>query len=201
MAPLVIILILLSIFGIGGIGFVVSIYNGLVKAKNRVEETLKQIDVRLQNRYDLLPDLIQAVEKATSTDEKIQTQIAELRSVSEKARSESLTTQNAKHAAEAEQAVSNALSGLKISVEAYPELRSQEAIQSFMAQNDKIEEMIAASRQIYNATVREYNDKVRMFPSNIFAGIFNFRDAEYYEATQEARKDISPDWEAKMTTR
>lgn len=194
---LVILVIILVIFG----GAIVGIYNGLVRAKNRVEETLKQIDVRLQNRYDLLPDLIQAVEKATTTDENIQTKIAEVRTLGEKAKSQKLDSANAAQKAETEQALSSAIGGLQISVEAYPELRSQEAIQNFMDQNQKIEEMIAASRQIYNTTVREYNEKTEVFPSNIFAGMFNFNKAAYFEAKEEAKQDISPEWGGKMTTR
>lgn len=180
---------------------IIIMYNGLVKAKTRVDETLKQIDVRLQNRYDLLPDLIQAVEKATSTDEDIQTKIAEVRSASETARNTPLTTTNAKQRAEVDQNLSNALSGLKVSVEAYPELRSQEAIQNFMSQNENIEERIAAARQIYNSTVREYNEKIRVIPTNIIASMTGFKEAEYFEAKEEASQDISPEWGGKMTTR
>jgi LemA protein len=180
---------------------VIFLYNSLVRAKTRVDETLKQIDVRLQNRYDLLPDLIQAVEKATSTDENIQTKIAEVRSTSEAAKNTPLTTTNAKQRAEVDQSLSNALNGLKVSVEAYPELRSQEAIQNFMQQNENIEERIAAARQIYNSTVREYNEKIKVIPTNIIAGLTGFKEAEYFEAKEEASQDISPEWGGKMTTR
>jgi LemA protein len=180
---------------------IISMYNGLVRAKTRVDETLKQIDVRLQNRYDLLPDLIQAVEKAVSTDKEIQTRIAEVRSAATTAQATTLTPENAEQAAQAEQRLTGALNGLRVTMEAYPELRSQEAIQNFMNQDQVIEEKIAASRQIYNATAREYNEKIAVVPTNIIAGMFNFKEAHYFEAAAEARADVGVDWGGKVTSR
>lgn len=180
---------------------IIGLYNGLVRAKTRVDETWKQIDVRLQNRYDLLPDLIQAVEKATTTDEKIQTRIAEVRSAVDKAKSTQLTPENADQVAKVNGQLSGALSGLSVAVEAYPELRSQEAIQNFMNQNQLIEEKIAAARQIYNTTAREYNEKVQVVPTNIIAGMFGFKVVNYYEAAEEAKKDLAPDWGGKVVQR
>lgn len=181
--------------------YVIHLYNSLVRAKTRVDETWKQIDVRLQNRYDLLPDLIQAVEKAVSTDKEIQTKIAEVRSAANAAQSVASDASHALEKARAENALTGALAGLRIAVEAYPELRSQEAIQNFMNQNTLIEEKIAAARQIYNSTAREYNEKIAVVPSNVIANIFGYRPVNYFEATEEARKDISPDWGGKMITR
>lgn len=181
--------------------FVIGLYNGLVTAKTRVDETWKQIDVRLQNRYDLLPDLIQAVEKATSTDKEIQTRIAEVRSASTQAKSIESNPEHAKEIAAAEGQLNSALGGLRVAVEAYPEIRSQEAIQNFMNQDSMIEEKIAASRQIYNSTAREYNEKIAVVPSNIVANMFNFKSVSYFEAAEEAKKDISADWGGKVTSR
>ncbi len=179
----------------------IALYNGLVTAKTRVDETWKQIDVRLQNRYDLLPDLIQAVEKATSTDKEIQTRIAEVRSAATAAQGIESNPAHAKELANAEGVLTSALSGLRIAVEAYPELRSQEAIQNFMNQNVMIEEKIAASRQIYNSTAREYNEKIAVVPSNIIAGMFKFGPVSYFEASEEARKDVGVDWGGAVVSR
>lgn len=181
--------------------YAISLYNSLVTAKTRVDETWKQIDVRLQNRYDLLPDLIQAVEKATSTDEKIQTTIAQVRSAATAAQNIESNPEHAQQISQAESQLTTALSGLRVSVEAYPELRSQEAIKNFMDQDVLIEEKIAASRQIYNSTAREYNEKVGVVPSNIVANMFGFKTVEYYEAVEEARKDVGADWGGKVTSR
>jgi LemA protein len=192
MVPLLIVLgvVLLIAF------ILIGMYNGLVRAKTRVDETWKQIDVRLQNRYDLLPDLIQAVEKATTTDEKILTTIAQVRAATNEAKSTTLSPENADQLANVEQKLNSSMQGLRIAVEAYPELRSQEAIQNFMDQDQKIEEMIAASRQIYNTTAREYNEGVAVFPKNIIAGMFNFKPVNYFEAKEEARNDVGVDWGA-----
>jgi LemA protein len=199
----ILIMVLCAILGLAGIILLVGIflYNGLVRAKTRVDETWKQIDVRLQNRYDLLPDLIQAVEKATTTDKEIQTKIAEVRSAASNAQA---VTSDPVHAAEAAQAqglLTGALNGLRVAVEAYPELRSQEAIQNFMNQNVMIEEKIAASRQIYNSTAREYNEKIAVVPSNIVAGMFKFTAVSYFEARDEARNDVGADWGGNVVSR
>lgn len=179
----------------------ISMYNGLVRSKTRVDETWKQIDVRLQNRYDLLPDLIQAVEKATTTDEKILTQIAAVRSAATQAQSTTSTPENAEQVAAAEQKLNSSLQGLRIAVEAYPQLRSQEAIQNFMNQDNLIEERVAAARQIYNTTAREYNEKVAVVPTNIIANMFGFKPVNYFEAKEEARADVGADWGGRVTSR
>jgi LemA protein len=180
---------------------VISMYNSLVRAKTRVDETWKQIDVRLQNRYDLLPDLIQAVEKATTTDKDILTKIAEVRTAADSAKGTTMTPENAGQVAAVEGRLSGAISGLRVAVEAYPELRSQEAIQNFMNQNSTIEEKIAGARQIYNSTAREYNEGVAVFPKNIIAGTFGFKSVSYYEAKEEAKADVGVDWGGKVISR
>lgn len=181
--------------------YAISIYNSLVTAKTRVDETWKQIDVRLQNRYDLLPDLIQAVEKAVSTDKEIQTRIAEVRSAANSAKEVSSDAEHALEKAKAENALTTALNGLRVSVEAYPEIRSQEAIQNFMNQDVLIEEKIAAARQIYNSTAREYNEKIAIVPNNIVANMFGHKAVSYFESEEDVKKDISADWGGKVTTR
>lgn len=195
------ILLILTIILVVIILYVIILYNSVVKAKIRVEETWKQIDVRLQNRYDLLPDLIQAVEKAVSTDEKIQTKIAEVRSAVNTAKSVVSSPEHAADIAKAESSLLSALGGLRVNVESYPELKSQQAIQDFMNQNTIIEEKIAAARQIYNTTAREYNEIIAVVPNNIIASLFNFKPVTYYEISDEAKKDITPDWGGKSITR
>lgn len=172
--------------------YVIYIYNRLITLKTRVEETLKQIDVRLQNRYDLLPDLIEAVEKAVATDKEIQTKIAELRSALQNAKATDIHDLNNKNKFELD--ISNALRGIQIFVEAYPDLKSHQAIQYFMSENTSIEEKIAAARQIYNVTAREYNESIQVFPNSIIANMFNHKPVEYWESSPEARKDIKPQW-------
>ncbi len=183
----------LCLFGIIGLAFIF-IYNSLVTAKTRVDETWRQIDVRLQNRYDLLPDLIQAVEKAVSTDKDIQTKIAELRSAADLARHTQSEASNADQKARAEDALTDAIQSLRVTLEAYPELKSHEAIKNFMNQNAVIEEKIAAARQIYNTTAREYNEKISVIPNNIVASIMGYKPVGYFEASENAKYDITPDW-------
>ncbi|BDQ05133.1 MAG: LemA family protein [Candidatus Dojkabacteria bacterium] len=173
---------------------VIFIYNSLVKAKTRVDETWRQIDVRLQNRYDLLPDLIQAVEKAISTDKEIQTKIAELRSAADVARTTQSDASHANQKALAEHTLTSAIQALRVTLEAYPELKSQEAIKNFMDQDAVIEEKIAAARQIYNTTAREYNEKISIIPNNILASLMGYKPVSYFEASENAKYDIEPRW-------
>ncbi|GIW57076.1 MAG: LemA family protein [Candidatus Dojkabacteria bacterium] len=183
----------LCLFGIIGLAFIF-IYNSLVTAKTRVDETWRQIDVRLQNRYDLLPDLIQAVEKVVSADQEIQTKIAELRSAADIARSTQSEASNANQKALAENTLTGAIQALRVTLEAYPELKSQEAIKNFMDQDSVIEEKIAAARQIYNTTAREYNEKIATIPNKIVAWLMGYKPASYFEASENAKYDIEPRW-------
>ena len=180
--------------------YLIFTYNRMVSLKARVDETWRQIDVRLQNRYDLLPDLIHAVEKAVSTDERIQTKIAELRSAVY--RCKNMASQDVSDIGErikGESFLENAIRNLQVSVESYPELRSQESIKNFMDQNGLIEEKIAAARQIYNVTAREYNEYILFFPNNLVSGVFGFRPAVYFESSERARSDIKPTWGGSFT--
>ncbi len=162
-------------------------YNSLVKLRLRVKEAWADIDVQLKKRYDLLPDLIETVRKATAVDEQILTKITELRS---KAMEDSAKGVNLQERAQVENQLSTMMRDVKVQVEAYPQIGSHQELTNLMDKVTEIEEKIAYSRRFYNANVKDYNTQVAMFPSNIVAGVFNFSSEQFFAANEAEREDI-----------
>ncbi len=170
----------LLVLGIGG--WVVSGYNNLVSKKTEVDRAFSQIDVQLQRRSDLIPNLVETVKGVAAQEQAVFGQIAEARAAMAGAR-----TPEQKIAAG--QAMDSALSRLLVVVENYPQLRSQE---NFMRLQDELagtENRLSTERGRYNEAVRDYNLMVRRFPTNIFAGIFGYKDQPFYE-TPQADRDV-----------
>ncbi len=161
-------------------------YNGLVTAKVRVDQSLKDIDVQLKKRYDLLPDLVETAKKATGLDEKIFLEVARLRSDALKAKEEGNTAERAK----VEGQISSMMRDVKVAVEAYPDIKSHGELASLMESVTAIEEKIAYSRQFYNGNVADYNTKLRVFPNVLIASTLGFKESEYFNAPEEEKKDV-----------
>ena len=148
----------------------ISIYNNLVKLRNNRENAFANIDVQLKQRHDLIPQLVATVKgyaraaamNATGINDKIQ----------------------------AENALSSALAGLKVSVEAYPELKANQNFLQLQEEISDIENKIAATRRYFNTATRELNNAVQTFPSNIFAGMFGFQKEPMFEIPKEDRATI-----------
>jgi LemA protein len=168
--------------------WIVSGYNSLVSLRQRVENSWSQIDVQLQRRYDLIPNLVETVKGYMTHESDTFAKIAELRtswanasSVSEKAKIDN--------------EISSTLKTIMAVSESYPELKADT---SFLKLSDELrstEDKISYSRQFYNDTVTRYNSKTELFPSNIIAGMFNFRKADLFMAeSDEARKNVKVDF-------
>lgn len=158
-------------------------YNGLVRLRNRIESAWSQIDVQLQRRYDLIPNLVETV-KGYATHEK-----GVLESVTQ-ARANALNAQGPAAQAQAENAITGALKSLFAVAEAYPDLKAN---QNFLALQEELsgtEGKIAYARQFYNDTVQSYNTKIQTFPSNLIAGPFGFKEREYFEADDTSRGPV-----------
>jgi LemA protein len=153
---------------------VVVAYNGLVAKRNRSENAWSQVDVQLRRRYDLIPNLVEAVKGYAAHE----------RGTFEEVTAARAAAQQAKGPAEqgaAEATLSGALGRLMAVAEAYPELRASENFQQLQAELGSTENKIATSRQVYNDTVLTYNNAVQQVPTNIVAGVFGFRTREYFE--------------------
>lgn len=174
--------ILISIVAILIIGCLI-IYNGLVKSRNLVKEAFSTMDVYLKKRWDLVPNLVEVVKGYTSYENNTLTKITELRS-----NSYNDLTVNKK--IRLNEQLTGAISSIVAISEKYPELKASDNFFNLSKELTKIEDDIANSRKYYNGTVRIYNNKIMMFPSNIVAGVFEFKEATMFEANMEEKNNI-----------
>lgn len=161
--------------------YLVSVYNTLVKCRQHVQEAWSTIETQLKRRYDLIPNLVEAV-KGYIKHEKVT-----LENVI-KARSEAMNTNGIQGKAEAENGLSNALKSIFALGESYPDLKASENFKSLQEELADTETKIQASRQFYNTVVMTLNTKVEVFPSNLIARKFNFEKAEFFKMDEEEAK-------------
>ena len=158
-----------------------AIYNGMVKMRNTVDKEWRNIDVQLERRYDLIPNLIETVKGYAKHEQETFARITEYRSAAMGAK-----TVSEKAAANGQ--LSSALSGLRVQLEAYPDLKANTNFLNLQEELASTENKISFSRSIYNEVVTNYNNKIQIFPNNIFAGMFNFKNRDLFEiSTQEAK--------------
>jgi LemA protein len=165
------VVVLIALVGLGGCG--VGNYNSLVQKKADVENKWAQVDNQLQRRGDLIGNLVETVKGAAGQEQAVFGEIARARAAMSGAR-----TPEAGIAAA--QTMDNALSRLLVVVENYPQLRSMETFTQLMDEIAGTENRIATERMRYNDTVKTYNVAVRSFPMNLFASMFNFKEAPNY---------------------
>ncbi len=163
--------------------FFISIYNSLVKLKNRVKNAWSQIDVQLKRRHDLIPNLIETV-KGYMTHER-----DTLENIT-KARSQAVAAEGVGDKAKAEGELTRALGKFNLVVENYPDLKANQNFLSLQEELTSTENKISFSRQNYNDQVLFYNNKIEMFPSNIMAGMFKFHKEEFFEIEDEKEKEV-----------
>jgi LemA protein len=165
--------------------YVVLTYNGLVRLRNRVEAAWAQIDVQLKRRYDLIPNLVETVKGYAAHERQT------LEAVTA-ARTASMNAQGPAQQAQAENMLTGALKSLFAVAEAYPELKANQNFLQLQEELTGTEGRISYARQFYNDTVQRLNTKIQSFPANVLAGMFGFKEREYFEiedlATREAPK-------------
>lgn len=159
---------------------IVAIYNGLVTARNKVKNAWAQIDVQLNRRADLIPNLVETVKGYAAHESSVFEDVTA-------ARAGLMNANGVKEISEANNQLSSTLKTLFAVAENYPELKANENFKELQAQLAQTEDKIAYSRQFYNDSVMMYNNKCQTFPSNIFAGMFGFKEADFFEAAGEAR--------------
>ena len=186
MSPSIIALIVIGIVLV----FLLLLYNSLVTARVRVREAWSGIEVQLKRRSSLIPNLIETVKGYAKHEKAVFENVT-------KARSALLSAKNPKSAAEANNMLAGALKTLFAIAEAYPELQASENFKELQQELSDTETKIAASRQFYNANVMDYNTKIKIFPNIIFAGIFGFREEEFFEAEEEAKGEVKVEFEGK----
>ncbi len=177
------IIVLLIVLAVGG--YAVSLYNGFVRSRNLIQESWRQIDVELNRRYDLIPNLVETVRAFAAHERNTLEQVVALRSQAAQLAQASGGVPSEQRA-QVEEQLSGAVRQLIVSVEAYPELKSNVNFLELQRELAATEDRIAAGRRFYNANVRNYNTQVESFPSNFVAGMFKFEKATYFEVNDQA---------------
>lgn len=163
-------------------------YNGLISSRNRVKNAWSQIDVQLQRRFDLIPNLVETVKGYMDHEESVLTKVTELRTSWANA-----STVSKK--AELDSELSGALKTIMAVSENYPDLKSSKNFTELQEELRSTEDKIAYARQFYNDTVTMYNTKLETIPTNIIASMFNFKQEELFEAaSDEARQNVKVDF-------
>lgn len=168
--------------------FIIGIYNGLVTARQRVKNAWSQIDVQLQRRFDLIPNLVETVKGYMTHESDTLTKIAELRT--------SWASASTVHEkADLDNQLSGALKTIMAVSENYPELKANQNFADLQQELSNTENKISFSRQFYNDTVTKYNTNLEIFPSNIVAGMFSFKPEELFKVdSEEAKKNVKVDF-------
>lgn len=167
---------------------VISIYNSLVQAKMKVDNSWSQIDVQLQRRFDLIPNFVETVKGYMKHESETFEKIAELRT-------SWANTKSVAEKADIDNQLSTALKTIMAVSENYPELKANQNFSELSEELRNTENKISFSRQFYNDTVTMYNTKIQVFPSNIIASMFNFQPRELFKTeSDDARKNVKVDF-------
>ena len=198
---LIVIIIVVAVLII--FGFPIKVFNALVRLRNRVKEAWAQIDVQLKRRYDLIPNLVDTVKGYAKHEKETLENVIKARNTAVSAL-ESLAKNaggiptggsgmpgagagNLQALSNAEGLLTNMLKQLSITFEQYPDLKANENFKSLQEELSHTENLVAFARQHYNDEVRVYNTKRELFPNNIFAGMFGFQAAMFFETTDEEK--------------
>ncbi len=179
-----IIIILILLFAV----YVVASYNGFIVLRNRIKEALSGIDVQLKRRTDLIPNLVSTVKGYAKQEKDVFLNVT-------KARSALMSAKSVSEKAKANNMITSALKSIFAVAEAYPELKSSTNFQDLQRQLEDTEDKIAYSRQFYNSNVLDYNNKIAVFPGNVIAGVFGFRENEFFQTEgEEEKKNVKVDF-------
>jgi LemA protein len=178
MAGIWIVLIIIAVF----VFIAVGIYNSLITLRNRADNAWAQVDVQLRRRYDLIPNLVETVKGYAKHEREVFQKVTE-------ARSQAINAGTVKEQGQAENMLTGALKSLFAVVENYPDLKANQNFLMLQEELAGTEGKIAYARQFYNDTVMKFNMKQQIFPSNIIANMFNFKEKEYFEIEEPAARE------------
>lgn len=165
----------------------IAVYNGLINKKNGVEYAFSSIDVMLKKRRDLIPNLVAAVKEYMGHEKELLTKVTELRSQIIKAEEGG----NEEQRFNLENQLSGMLGKIQVAVEAYPDLKANQNFLQLQASLNEIEEQISASRRAFNGAVYDYNNAIEMFPSNVIAGMMNYKRKASFEIPEAERENVN----------
>jgi len=178
MGAFVVLLIIIVVVAAAAIG----IYNGLIIARNRCDNSWAQVDVQLRRRYDLIPNLVETVKGYAKHEREVFEKVTQ-------ARTSAINAGTVKDQAQAENMLNGALKTLFAVAENYPELKANQNFLQLQEELSGTESKIAYARQFYNDMVMKFNQKQQVFPASIIANMFNFKEKEYFEIEEPAAKE------------
>ena len=178
---LIVLLLVVVVAGVWALGA----YNGFIRQRNLIQESWRQVDVELNRRYELIPNLVETVRGYAAHERNTLEQITALRNQA-RALAGQAGGQPSEQRAAVESELTQAVHNLLVSVEAYPDLKSNTNFLELQRELTDTEDRIAAARRFYNANVRDYNTRIESVPSNIIAGFAKFEKATYFEVNDPA---------------
>lgn len=184
MSPVVVILIVVGVVVLLPLIYVLAIYNRLVSIRAHMRESWSDVDVELKRRYELIPNLVETVKGYATHERETLERVTALRNQAA-SKHEDLGSQSRD-----EQALIEGLRRIFVVVEDYPELKSDRNFRQLQAELANTEDRIAAARRFFNGNVRELNQLVEMFPSNLVAGAFGFSRSEYFQLDDDRQRAV-----------
>jgi LemA protein len=175
-------LIVIAVIVILLIVFVIAAYNGMIRSRNKVDEAWSGIDVQLKRRHDLVPNLVESVKGYAAHEKGTFEKVTQ-------ARAAAMQASGPEEAGKAETQLTQALGGLRVVAEQYPELRATENFQQLQRQLSELEDEIQASRRIYNSNVQSFNTKIQQFPGSIIANQGGFTAKPFFEIGDAAERE------------
>lgn len=173
---LIIILVVIVILAF----MIVGTYNRLVRLRNNRENAFADIDVQLRQRHDLIPQLVDAVKGYMKHESGVLSAVTN-------ARANAMNASNINDRIDAENQLSGALAGLRVAVEAYPDLKASQNVMNLQEEISDVENKLAASRRFFNSATKELNNAIQVFPAVLFAGMFGFTTQPMFEIPSEQR--------------
>jgi LemA protein len=178
----------IALLVVAGIGvlilfWVIGLYNGLVRVRNEVKNAWSQIDVQLKRRHDLIPNLVETVRGYAGHEKGTLEAVVQ-------ARSRAVGATDIGDRVRAEGELSQALGRLMVVVESYPDLKANQNFLGLQEELTSTENKIGFSRQYYNDSVMNYNTRIQVFPANIVAGMFGFRESPFFEVENQAERAV-----------
>jgi LemA protein len=191
----VVVLLILLVLAVVMIGWVVSVYNSLVGARNLVKNAFAHIEVQLKRRHDLIPNLVETAKgymkhESGTLEAVVAARNQALQAQKALAAGGAVDPEAMKKVLSAESQLAASLGRLNVAVEAYPELKANENMRSLMEELSSSENKISFARQAYNDSVMDYNNRREMFPGSLIAGTFNFQAATAFEVENVADREL-----------
>jgi LemA protein len=163
--------------------WLIAVYNGLIRLRNRVDEAWSDIDVQTKRRYDLIPNLVNTVKGYATHERELFQKVTE-------ARTRAMGAGTAHDKAQAENMLSQTLKSLFAVAENYPDLKANQNFLELQRELSDTENKIQAARRFYNGNVRDFNTKIQIFPNNLIAGMLKFTAREFFEAEGEEKEPV-----------